>query len=41
MKAWAEEVLAAVGPPDLLVNNAALMNTPAPLWQVPADEFAG
>ena len=38
--AWAETTLQAVGPPDLLVNNAALMNTPAPLWQVPADEFA-
>lgn len=36
---WAEEVLAKLGPPDLLVNNAAVMNTPAPLWQVPADEF--
>lgn len=32
---WAK----SVGPPDLLVNNAAVMNTPAPLWEVPADEF--
>lgn len=31
--------LAAVGTPDLLVNNAALMNNPAPLWEVPAEEF--
>jgi NAD(P)-dependent dehydrogenase (short-subunit alcohol dehydrogenase family) len=38
--AWATEVIARHGPPDLLVNNAALMNTPAPLWEVPADEFA-
>src|SRR5688572_2126637 len=37
--AWAARVLAAHGPPDLLVNNAALMNTPAPLWEVSADEF--
>ena len=36
---WAEEVLAG-GPVDLLLNNAALMNRPAPLWEVPADEFA-
>ena len=36
---WANEVLAKYGPPDLLVNNAAIMNTPAPLWEVPADEF--
>jgi NAD(P)-dependent dehydrogenase (short-subunit alcohol dehydrogenase family) len=38
--AWAAEVLATHGTPDLLINNAALMNTPAPLWQVPPDEFA-
>jgi NAD(P)-dependent dehydrogenase (short-subunit alcohol dehydrogenase family) len=35
---WAERVLAS-GAPDLLINNAALMNAPAPLWQVPAEEF--
>jgi NAD(P)-dependent dehydrogenase (short-subunit alcohol dehydrogenase family) len=32
---WAK----SVGPPDLLVNNAAVMNAPAPLWEIPADEF--
>jgi NAD(P)-dependent dehydrogenase (short-subunit alcohol dehydrogenase family) len=37
--AWGQEVTAKYGPPDLLVNNAALMNTPAPLWEVPGDEF--
>jgi NAD(P)-dependent dehydrogenase (short-subunit alcohol dehydrogenase family) len=37
--AWAARLLAAHGPPDLLVNNAALLNRPAPLWQVPAAEF--
>lgn len=36
---WAEKMLAKHGPPDLLINNAALMNNPAPLWQVPAREF--
>ena len=36
---WAERLLQQFGPPDLLVNNAALMNAPAPLWQVPAAEF--
>lgn len=36
---WAEKVIGALGPPDLLINNAALMNTPAPLWKVPAREF--
>jgi NAD(P)-dependent dehydrogenase (short-subunit alcohol dehydrogenase family) len=38
--AWAMEVLPRYGPPDLLINNAALMNTPAPLWEVPGDEFS-
>jgi NAD(P)-dependent dehydrogenase (short-subunit alcohol dehydrogenase family) len=30
---------ASIPAPDLLVNNAALMNAPAPLWEVPAVEF--
>lgn len=29
-----------VGTPDLLLNNAALMNEPAPLWEVSAEEFS-
>ena len=36
---WSEKVLAVHGAPDVLINNAALMNTPAPLWSVPAAEF--
>ena len=35
---WAESVLAD-GPPDLLLNNAALINANRVLWDVPADEF--
>ena len=27
------------GAPDLLLNNAALINRNAPLWKVPAEEF--
>ena len=38
--AWAGDVLAKVGPPDLVINNAALMNAPAPLWNVPHEEFS-
>jgi NAD(P)-dependent dehydrogenase (short-subunit alcohol dehydrogenase family) len=37
---WAEKVLAVHGAPDFLLNNAALMNEPAPLWKVPADKFS-
>lgn len=39
VQAWATTVLAESGPPDLLVNNAGLINRNAPLWQVPVDEF--
>lgn len=39
VKRWAQAVLAEYGPPDLLLNNAALINDLAPLWQVPQAEF--
>lgn len=38
--AWAREVFDAVGVPDLLINNAALINERAPLFEVPVDEFS-
>jgi NAD(P)-dependent dehydrogenase (short-subunit alcohol dehydrogenase family) len=37
---WAERVLGALGAPDILINNAGLMNQPAPLWRVSAEEFS-
>jgi NAD(P)-dependent dehydrogenase (short-subunit alcohol dehydrogenase family) len=39
LKLWAGRLLKAHGPPDLLLNNAALINRNAPLWQVPVGEF--
>lgn len=36
---WAAKVLGFGEAPDLLINNAAIMNTPAPLWKVPPEEF--
>lgn len=37
--AWARSILDRQGPPDLLLNNAALINRNAPLWQLTAAEF--
>ena len=37
--AWSKRILDEHGPPDLLINNAALMNTIAPLWTIDNDEF--
>ncbi|HEV3163837.1 MAG TPA: SDR family oxidoreductase [Isosphaeraceae bacterium] len=39
VKRWAERLLSEHGVPDLLVNNAALINANAALWKVPAAEF--
>lgn len=36
---WAKRLLGEHGPPDLLLNNAALVNRNAALWEVSADEF--
>jgi NAD(P)-dependent dehydrogenase (short-subunit alcohol dehydrogenase family) len=37
--AWAKRVLKSRGAPDLLLNNAAVINRNAPLWKVSAEEF--
>jgi NAD(P)-dependent dehydrogenase (short-subunit alcohol dehydrogenase family) len=39
VQAWAGRVLATIGPPDLLLNNAAVVNRNAPLWKVSDEEF--
>jgi NAD(P)-dependent dehydrogenase (short-subunit alcohol dehydrogenase family) len=39
VEGWARNILGKYGPPDLLINNAAVINTPEPLWDVPADDF--
>ena len=36
---WAEKTCGPGSAPDILICNAALMNNPAPLWKVPAQEF--
>jgi NAD(P)-dependent dehydrogenase (short-subunit alcohol dehydrogenase family) len=37
---WAKDVLKGGAPPDLLLNNAAVVNRNAPLWVVPPEEFS-
>lgn len=39
VEGWAAEVVDRWGAPDLLLNNAALINRNAPLWRVPAEEM--
>lgn len=39
VKSWAAALLASHGPPDLLLNNAGVINRNAPLWDVSAAEF--
>ncbi|MEM7602874.1 MAG: SDR family NAD(P)-dependent oxidoreductase [Verrucomicrobiota bacterium] len=36
---WSEEVLSDFGIPDLLINNAAIINRNAPLWEIDDAEF--
>src|SRR5580698_6652394 len=40
VKAWAEGLLEKHGPPDLVLNNAAVINLKASLWSVRDREFS-
>ena len=40
VKTWASVVLSAHGAPDLLLNNAAVINASARLWEIGAREFS-
>lgn len=40
VEAWATRLLGVHPPPDLLLNNAALINPNAPLWKVSAADFS-
>ncbi len=37
---WGKHVLETLGPPDLLLNNAAMINENAQLWEISTDEFS-
>lgn len=36
---WAKEVASKMGNPSILINNAALINNPKVLWEIPSAEF--
>ncbi len=40
VKNWAEEILGKYPPPDLLINNAGVINQPAKLWEINEAEFS-
>jgi NAD(P)-dependent dehydrogenase (short-subunit alcohol dehydrogenase family) len=37
---WANLILREYEPPDLLINNAAIINKLAPLWEIPSEDFS-
>src|ERR1022692_4463884 len=40
VKTWASRLLASYGPPDLVLNNAGVINRNARLWEIGAREFS-
>jgi NAD(P)-dependent dehydrogenase (short-subunit alcohol dehydrogenase family) len=40
VKSWASLLLSSQGPPDLVLNNAGLINKNAPLWEIADREFS-
>jgi NAD(P)-dependent dehydrogenase (short-subunit alcohol dehydrogenase family) len=40
VRSWTAACLDAAGPPDLLLNNAAVINPNARLWEISAEEFS-
>ena len=40
VKAWAGRLLSSHGPPDLVLNNAGIINRNAHLWEISAREFS-
>lgn len=37
---WAKEVVTKLGSPDILINNAGIINERAPLWEISSEEFS-
>ncbi|NEO91083.1 MAG: SDR family oxidoreductase [Moorea sp. SIO3G5] len=39
VKAWSQSILSEYGPPDLLINSAAVPHQRLPLWEIETEEF--
>lgn len=37
---WVKRILSDYKPPDLLINNAAIINNLAPFWEIPSEDFS-
>lgn len=40
VQAWADQLLQTDAPPDIVINNAGVINTVAPLWEVPEPDIS-
>ena len=40
VKSWASLMVSSHGPPDLVLNNAGIINKNAPLWEISSREFS-
>lgn len=40
VEAWAARILETLGAPDIVINNAAIVNHNAPLWEIDVREFS-
>ena len=40
VETWASETISALGAPQILINNAGVINRTSPLWELSADETA-
>ncbi|MGB3404467.1 MAG: SDR family oxidoreductase [Microcoleaceae cyanobacterium] len=40
VKTWANTILSEYSSPDIVINNAAIINELAPLWEIPSDDFS-
>lgn len=39
VKSWSENIISKVGSPQILINNASIINKNSPLWKIPTADF--